>query len=286
MSHKQIAILYHGGCPDGFGGAYAAWKKFGNTAEYIPLKHGLPPPEDMDGRTLYFIDFCYPKEIMDKFVQEAASVTVLDHHLGVRDVTESMPEYVFDEKRSGATIAWSYFHPNTPAPTLLKYVEDGDLYKFALPDSRSVLSYSYAQRFNFEDWDKLMKELEDPESRKRLTERGSIYAEHFSILIHQIMHKASLVSFEGYECYLASASDLFSSDVGNGLVKIKPPIALIANIHGDVLNVSLRSDASVDVSAIARKYGGNGHPRASAFRIKWGDPLPWKVLKEHENPRH
>src|SRR3989344_3757446 len=43
--HKKIAVLYHGGCPDGFGGAYAAWKKFGNMAEYIPLKHGKPAPK-------------------------------------------------------------------------------------------------------------------------------------------------------------------------------------------------------------------------------------------------
>ncbi len=286
MSHKQIAILYHGGCPDGFGGAYAAWKKFGDTAEYVPLKHGLPPPNDMAGKTLYFIDFCYKKEIMDQFVTEAESVTVLDHHLGVREVTESMPHFVFDEKRSGATIAWRYFHHDAPVPVLLQYVQDGDLYTFTLPDSRAVLSYVYAQKFHFDTWDKLMRELEDVRTRTELVQRGTIYAEHFAILAQQIANKAAIVTFEGYECYFASAADMFSSDVGNLLAKLKPPLALVANMHGDVLNVSLRSDDSVDVSAIARKYGGNGHPRASAFRITWGDPLPWQVIKEHENPRH
>jgi len=284
--HKDIAILYHGGCPDGFGGAYAAWKKFGDTAEYIPVKHGKPAPEGLAGRKLFFVDFCYQKEIMDILIASAASVTVLDHHLGNRDVVESVPEHVFDEKRSGATIAWSYFHPDVSVPTLLKYVEDGDLYFFKLPDSRAILSYMYAQPFHFDTWDALSAKLENTRERATLIEKGKIYAEHFAILVEQIANKATVISFEGFECYLATAADMFASDVGNRLARLKPPIGVIVNLHGDIMNVSLRSNASVDVSAIARKYGGNGHPQASAFRLKWGDPLPWTVLQEHENPRH
>ena len=94
-----------------------------------------------------------------------------------------------------------------------------------------------------------------------------------------------LVSFEGYECYLASAANMFTSDVGNHLAHLRPPLGIIANLHGDMLHVSLRSGASLDVSAIARKYGGNGHPHASAFLLKWGEPLPWKVLNENEDTR-
>lgn len=280
--HRNTVILYHGGCPDGFGAAYAAWKKFGDTAEYIPVKHGRPAPEKLAGRKLYFVDFCYPQEIMDVIVKEAASVTVLDHHLGNRNVVESMPEYVFDEKRSGATIAWAYFHPDAPVPMLLKYVEDGDLYTFKIPDSRAAIAYLYAQPFNFDTWDALSARLENAPEHAALIARGKIYAEHFAILVEQISNKATLVSFEGFECYLATAADMFASDVGNRLATIKPPLGIIVNFHGDVMNVSLRSDPSVDVSAIARKYGGNGHPQASAFRLKWGDPLPWTVLKEEK----
>ena len=282
--HKEIAVLYHGGCPDGFGGAYAAWKKFGDTAEYIPVKHGRPVPEGLEGRKLYFVDFCYPQEIMDNIVKTVTSVVVLDHHLGNRDVVENISEHIFDEKRSGATIAWSYFHPDIPIPLLLKYVEDGDLYAFKLPDSRAVIAYTYAQPFHFDVWDMLAEKLENAAERSFLVERGKIYAEYLAILVEQLSNKATLVSFEGFECYLTTVPDMFASDVGNRLARIKPPVGIAVNFHGDVMNVSLRSDPSVDVSAIARKYGGNGHPQASAFRLKWGDPLPWTILKEHENP--
>jgi oligoribonuclease NrnB/cAMP/cGMP phosphodiesterase (DHH superfamily) len=286
MSDKKIVVLYHGGCPDGFGGAYAAWKKFGDTAEYIPAKYGQVINEGLAGKHLFFIDFCYQQDFMNKIVKTAESVTVLDHHLGARDVVESMPEYVFDEKRSGATIAWSYFNPDIPVPTLLKYVEDGDRYVFLLPDSRAVLAYAYAQKFTFEDWERLVQEFEDEKTRAILIEKGKIYAEHFAILVEQIANKAVLVSFEGFTCYLASAANMFTSDVGNHLARSRPPIGIIANLHGDVLHISLRSTPDVDVSAIARKYGGNGHPQASAFLLKWGDPFPWIVLTEDENTRN
>ena len=82
--------IYHANCPDGFGGAYAAWKKFGKDAEYIPVKHGNPVPDGLSDACVYLIDFCYPKEIMDSIVSGAASVTILDHHLGMKDVVESM----------------------------------------------------------------------------------------------------------------------------------------------------------------------------------------------------
>jgi oligoribonuclease NrnB/cAMP/cGMP phosphodiesterase (DHH superfamily) len=284
MNEKGIAILYHGGCPDGFGGAYAAWKKFGDTADYIPSKYGKPIPEGLGGKELYFIDFCYPQPIMDDIAKTAKSITVLDHHEGVRDVATKFPG-IFDSSRSGATIAWSYFHPDISVPTLLKYVEDGDRYVFKLPDSRAIIAYAYAQKFAFEAWDQLVQEFENDEMRGTLIEKGNIYAEHFAILTEQIANKAMLVSFEGYECYLASAANMFTSDVGNKLATLKPPLGIIANLYGDVLHVSLRSDPSLDVSAIARKYGGNGHPQASAFLLKWGDPLPWTILNENENPR-
>lgn len=281
--HKEIAILYHGGCPDGFGGAYAAWKKFGDAADYIPVKHQRPVPENLEGKELYFIDFCYPREIMNDLIAKAKSITVLDHHLGIKDVVESMPNFVFDASRSGATIAWSYFHPDTPTPRLLQYVQDGDLYTFALPDARAILSYVYARPFHFEEWGSLARDMENEDTFEKFVKMGKIYSEYFAILVEQIANKAALVQFEGYECYIAGAGDMFTSDVGNLLARKKPPISLVLNMEDDMVSVSLRSDGTVDVSALAKKYGGGGHPRASGFRLKWGNTLPWKKIHDNEN---
>lgn len=282
MTGARTIVLYHGNCPDGFGGAYAAWKKFGESAEYRPLSYGKPVPDDLAGAHLYFIDFCYAQEVMDRIKAEAASLTVLDHHLGTKETVESMPEHVFDNDHSGAVIAWTYFQSGTPVPLMLRYVEDGDLYRFVLPDSHALLTYLYTKPFEFSAWEALIPAVEDETARARMAALGTTYAEYGTILKAQIAERADLVRFEGYECYFASATKAFVSDLGHLLARKKPPLALIANTQPEGVRVSLRGDGSVDVAAIARKYGGNGHPNAAAFFLPWGTAIPWTPLPSTE----
>lgn len=287
MASQRTVILYHGGCPDGFGGAYAAWKKFGNSAEYTPLSRDTDRPTGFSGAKLYFIDFTYPQEIMDGYIAEADSVTVLDHHQGVEDVIVRMPEYRYDVTHSGACIAWEYFHPEIPVPELLKYIEQGDLYRTDLPNTEEILSYVYTRPQAFAEWSELEEKLADPHAREQIIKTGKAYAEHKSTIVEQIVQQAELVTFEGHTCYLGSSSKQFTSPVGHTLAERLPPIALVASVHAWGLRVSLRrSDDSVDLAAIARKYGGNGHPFAAAFSLKWGDPIPWKSAPDHEDSRN
>ena len=285
MSHKQIAILYHGGCPDGMGGAFAAWKKFGDSADYIPVKHGFPPPEHLEGKDVYLVDFCYPEMVMKELSKVVGSLTVLDHHEGIREVAQQYPG-VYDASHSGAVIAWTYFHPDTPVPKLLTYIEDGDLYRFILPHSRNILAYVYSSPFQvFEHLDVLAKELEDKIELERIITTGTFFSQHHEQIVEGLVHHADLVEFEGHECYLVGVTGEFTSDVGHRLYEMKPPIAIMLSAGATNIRVSLRSDESVDVAQIARKYGGNGHPRAAGFRLNYGETPPWRTVKTDENPR-
>ncbi|MBP6860694.1 MAG: hypothetical protein KBC38_03995 [Candidatus Pacebacteria bacterium] len=281
----KTIILFHGHCPDGFGGAYSAWKKFGDSAEYIPLKHGKEPVVVEPGNDLYFIDFCYPKDVMDAIAADAASLTILDHHLGTSEVVKSFPKGHFDNDHSGAVLGWQYFHPDTKVPTLLSYIEDGDLYRHTLPDSRALLAYIHTKPLSFESWDALVAELEDSKGLAAAISLGATYREHYGILASQMIDSAELVSFEGYEIYLASASSAFVSDVGNHLAKKKGPLALVGQVRPDGIRVGIRGDGSVDVAEIARKFGGNGHPSAAGFSLPWGTPIPWTPIEKDEDSR-
>lgn len=284
MNDTKTFVLYHAGCPDGFGGAYAAWKKFGDTATYIPLSHGDPTPEGLAGAQVYFIDFCYKREQMDAVVAIAKSVTVLDHHEGVQEVVEAMPEFVYDKNRSGASIAWTYFHPDTPLPKLLTFVEDDDLFRFALPDTKAVLAYLPLQPYDFSVWDALVTELENLETREVFLAKARIYREYFDLLVALAVGRAKKIMFEGYECYLGESLPMkpMESAIGNALAEKSGNLGLIVHSRRSAIRVSLRSQKGVDVSAIARKYGGNGHPQSSAFSLSYGDPIPWTVAEEEK----
>lgn len=284
-TRRTTAVLYHGNCPDGFGGAYAAWKKFGDAADYIPLSRSEEPPiEHAQGKNLYFIDFSYTAEVMNRFVEVAESMTVLDHHEGVRDVVESMPHYVFDNERSGAGIAWDFFHPDTPRPKLLTHVEDDDLFRFALPETKEVITYLEVQPFTFEVWDEIATALDDPSKRETLLAKAATYREYFDHLVALSVEHAKLVSFEGMQVYFATSHPLKSmkSLVGNQLSTKHPPLALVVSAHPDGYGVSIRGDGSVDVAKIAQKFGGNGHPSAAGFLIPREGPFPWEHIRTED----
>ncbi len=282
LPNERISVLYHGSCPDGFGGAFSAWKKFGDSATYHPVSYGKPIPEGLAGTHVYFIDCCYAQNVMDGIVKEATTVTMLDHHRGTQAVVESMQEHVFDNDRSGATIAWTYFHPDVPVPHLLRYIEDDDLYRFSDPDTHAVLSYVSIQPFTFERWEVLMEELEDSASREAFLKRVRVYGEYFEMLAEFATEHVKLVKFEGYEVTFATAHPFkpMKSLVGNLLAKKHGPFCLVVSAHPNGFGVSIRGDGTVDVSAIARKYGGNGHHDSSGFAIPADGNMPWELIEE------
>ncbi len=284
----RTVILYHGNCPDGFGGAYAAWKKFGDAAEYYALSRTAPGPEELHGATLYFIDFCYPQEVMDKYVAEAGRLIMLDHHKGVEDVVRAMPEFVFDANRSGSSIAWEYFHPGVPMPNLLRYVEDDDLFRFNLPETRPVLAYLAVQPHTFELWDAIAHDLDNPERAPHLIKKFEGYREYFDMLVEYTASRAKPVVFEGYTVYMVTVNTLktFISAVGASLREKHPPFAMLAHTFPGGMRISMRGDNSVDLAKIAQKYGGNGHPNSAAFSLNWGDPLPWKAVEDEDKNGH
>ncbi len=281
----RTIVFYHGSCPDGFGGAYAAWKKFGDLAEYIPLTRGDDPMPEVTGADLYFVDFVYEKERMDEIAKDANSLIVLDHHAGVQEVTESFPGSVFDNDRSGATLAWNYFHPGVPVPLLLSFVEDDDLFLFKLPDTRAVVSYLSVKPYAFESWDELREMLDDPAKSQEFLLKVRTYAEYFELLAQLAVDHAKLVLFEGHEVYFATAHPFkpMKSLVGNLLAKKKGPFALVVSAHPKGFGVSIRGDGTIDVSEIASRYGGNGHKSSSGFLIPAGGEMPWTIVEKDED---
>ncbi len=277
-----IVVIYHKKCPDGFGAAYAAWKKFGDTAAYLPAGYGDELPEGLEGKEIYILDFALEHPgAMEQLLQTAKRVVVLDHHQSSRAIAESVPEHVHDTARSGATIAWSYFHPDTPMPWLMKRLEDGDLYHFALPETHDIFSYLAVTPDDFQVWDALVHELEDDSTRPTLLEKAALATRYFESFAGLSVEAAKKVRFEGYECYFATTlpSITMRSHVAHALYEKLPPIALVVTAHPDGFGVSIRSDGSVDVSEIAAHYGGGGHPGSAGFFIKNGE-VPWVEIEE------
>lgn len=264
-STEQKVILYHGDCPDGFSAAWAAWKKLGESALYFPMQYRTAPPEEIKGREVYTLDFPYPKEAMEQqLLPVAKKVTIIDHHVGSKDLLSIVHESLYDEKHSGAVLSWHYFHPGVPVPKLLLYVEDMDLWLFKMPFAKEIGQVISSKQFGFKEWSMLAEQFEDPAIFEKLVEQGKILGEKTDKIVQKIVDNAEEVLFEGHQCLMAN-SPFFVSEVGAALVKKLPPMGIVWSRRKNRVVVSLRGDGTIDLNEIAKKYGGGGHPNAAAF---------------------
>jgi len=278
---KKIVVFYDGAnCNDGFGGAWAAWKKFGNKAEYIKAFRFVPAP-DLKNKEIYMIDFTYPEETVRKMIRQNKSVTALDHHEPAEKTIKLTKNYSYSLKHSGCFLAWQHFFPKKTMPLLLKYISDGDLWKFTLPRAKEILTFILLFDFNFKTWNKLASELENPKKRKECVKKGSAILAYRNKMMMDILEThGELVSFEGRKTLAVNAPRAFRSDIGMLIAEKIPPFGIVWSRRNGKISVSLRSIGKFDVAKIAKKYGGEGHKNAAGFTLKGDAKLPWKYIKQ------
>jgi oligoribonuclease NrnB/cAMP/cGMP phosphodiesterase (DHH superfamily) len=279
---KSVVVLYHMNCLDGFGSAWVAWKKFGSQAQYYAVApHQLPSDaEKIINADVYVIDSSLSLENINKLHKQKCTVTVLDHHISSEADVKQADDYVFDIKHSGAMLAWNYFFPKTKTPHLITYVEDGDLWNFAYPETDLIRNMLVLQGFDLKKWNTFARNLENSQKRKKILTEGKVVEQYRNELIKQSVEHAYLVHFEGYLVYaINETTEAIRSEVAHKLYEKHPPFAIVWALEKDAFHVSLRSNGSVDVSVLAKKYGGGGHKAASGFLWPAGKPLPWILGK-------
>lgn len=283
---KPVAILYHANCQDGFSAAWAAWKKFKNNADYLPVEHQLPPPELKD-KTVYLLDFSYKAEVMEEITKNNKELIIIDHHVTaekeVKTLTDSNKSdkhkitTILDMNRSGSALAWKHFHPKNKIPKIIQHVEDSDLWLFKKSRTKEITTVLSMTNFTFPDWEKFAKKLENKKTLSKIIEIGKNIESYKSALIQRLASKAVAVDFEGYKVNAVNSSILIS-EIGHELVRRNPPFGVIWYSDASKIKVSLRGNGSIDLTKIAEKYGGGGHKNAAGFKLKINQKLPWKNI--------
>lgn len=267
----QIVVFYHGNCPDGVAAAYAASRAFGEDgAEYIERQPGdaLPPVEP--GAFVYFLDTTPTRQDLLALAGVARKVTILDHHITAQETLVDLPENVeaiFDLDRSGAQIAWRYFHPKRAEPKVISHIADRDLWKFELRHTREIAAALSSYEHDISIFESL---IEEPLVYPQLISRGEAILRLQARQVEEALQQVRCGSVDFIDGFPAvNAPHFLASDVGNALLQ-RFPNAPFAGVYRDAADGSrrwsLRSmDDRVDVSAIAKRWGGGGHRNAAGM---------------------
>jgi uncharacterized protein len=257
-------VIYHADCTDGFGSAYAAWKLLGNRAEFHACKHGTKPPNVKD-KTVAILDFSFSNKVTKKMIKDAKALIVIDHHKSAVVELHDIPNTIFDMNKSGATLAWEFFHPGKEAPKFIQYITDRDLWKWELPYSKEFSAAFDMVPYEFEEFEK----FEDDSVFDDSVKRGSYILAYSKTVIKKVCDKAVSKKMNGHHVMVVNSSH-WMSEIG---AKLAPDcdFALIWFYDHDdaTIKVSLRAfHDHVDVSEISKKFGGGGHKKAAGFNLK------------------
>jgi len=252
-------ILYHAECADGFGAAWAIWKRFPN-ARFIPVKHGNPPPPELTAQIVVIVDFSYDRPTLERLAAETQALLVLDHHITAEKALTDLPYAYFDLKKSGAVLAWEWAHDH-PVPWLLEYIQDKDLWTWTLPSSREINAAIASHPFDFNLWNRF--------KQKELEQEGRAILRYEQELVNKLAAQAVLVDFQG-AIVPSVQSAILTSQIGERLAA-DYPFCIIWHDHEGRRYYSMRSrDDGTDVGAIAVSFGGGGHTHAAGFSIALG----------------
>jgi oligoribonuclease NrnB/cAMP/cGMP phosphodiesterase (DHH superfamily) len=260
-------VIYHGNCADGFTAAWCFWHRYGKGADYIAGEYQTPPP-DVKQRDVYMVDFSYSRAVVTEMLTEAASVTLIDHHkTAIEDLAGLAGLATFtDLNRSGATLAWDYLFPSEPRPILVNYIEDRDLWRFNLPNCREIHANILSYEYNFENWDRLMATSEQ-ELIKMLEAGVAIERKHHKDIAELVKVCKRYMTIGGHEVPVASLPYTLASEAANMMAENQPFAACYWDTEKTRVFGLRSTQTGLDVSEIAKQYGGGGHPRAAGFKV-------------------
>ena len=268
---RDSLVLYHAACADGFCAAWVWRTFFCRDAEFHAIQYGDDIcPGEVAGRDVAILDFSFKRDVLLELKAEARSLLVLDHHVTAQEELKGLDFCVFDMNKSGARLTWDYIcgqrghDADVDRPFLVDYTEDRDLWRFSLPDSDLVTEALRSYPRTFVYWDQLHASGLD-----LLRRDGTALVRMRDLTVDRAVRRFLLnptfCEIGGHRVPTVNAT-YFISEIAHGLAMNNPFAACFFVVSPTRYVYSLRSrEDGLDVSEIARRYGGGGHVHAAGF---------------------
>jgi len=298
-------VVFHYPCQDGLVSAWVAnlyHKANDKLIELYPIQHGTPlNVERLRNKKVLFCDYAPADCYIDDLEKDiCTSMMILDHHITAANRINKSYAY-FDMNRSGAGIAWDYFF-NSKRPDFINWVEDRDLWTWKYNETANFyagiqLVLSTLKTDNYDGMFNILDELYN------VPNKTSYYIELGDLINRSIQNKASSIAYNHSKkseryiremkeyniCIVNCPTDIIS-EVGSILTKdYNFDFAVLWRYNNPTAEyiVSMRSNnigkASIDVSEIAKQYGGGGHKNAASFSTKINPSVLFQTISNTSN---
>ncbi len=222
---QKIVSFYHADCVDGIAAHLALIHPLALSTPKATVNHR---PEDVAGYSfhykksndfylkyanavndadLYILDFSFPLEVTEAFIQRANKVVMVDHHEytpeyweGLNGLLKKYPDkfvVIYDQDYSGAVLTWEYLY-NT-VPTAIRLVGDRDTFKFHYPNTKDffagLMSYKMPNEVTSMLTHLINEELKDqpPRNLNGVVARGSVLHDYANSLYNTVTNESLML---------------------------------------------------------------------------------------------
>ena len=289
---------------------WAGIKDVETPIDFISINYGTPFPFNTikPNEQIWIVDYSIDPSEMLLLLDITKDVTWIDHHKTAIAKYVNFPHKIRGIRKDGVAacvLTWKYLHWWTgrgegkedfdakgeiPVADCIVLTGDRDVWNWKFGDTTKNF-YAGSQLYNTNPdssfwWNCLdheIKPLPLPNTGNATAQKkGQVFWDKL-LLSGEVIEKYKLqfykeltdyigyeTTFEGYKCFTVNVARI-SSDVFGDLIKQYD--ILLPHYHdGKQWTVSLYTKSEIDVSEIAKKYGGGGHKQASGFQC---DALPF-----------
>jgi len=223
---------------------------------------------------VWIVDFSIPVDDMQVLLERTTHVIWIDHHMtsiatygGVRfpALVDNIIPGMRVDGRAGCVLTYMYIHncEYEDVPEYIRLIGDRDVWKFEYGQRTKdfcmgigVLDLKPTSR----DWEKAKLAID------HYIEVGSginMYLTNWYSSYNKSWGYET--EFEGHTCFVVNGK--FPADASDEITK-KYDIAITTVYDGGVWTITFYSRKEIDVSEIAKKYGGGGHFGAAGCTLK------------------
>jgi oligoribonuclease NrnB/cAMP/cGMP phosphodiesterase (DHH superfamily) len=271
---SKIYCIYHSSDFDGICSAAIVNKHY-KCCELIGYNYTEEIINDIDiGSTVVLVDLTLSIEEM-QWLDRNTNFIWIDHH-------KNRIEQIYDiglinisglrntkQEFAACDLTWMYFYPNEEMPDIIKLLGRYDVWDHYtidviylqyglknIPDIYNPKSHFWTEQIYNNDYQQYVND-------------GKIIYTYLKQYIEYIINNTSYTKeIDGYIWQIINVSFDISPFLKDVIDWTKIDVVCSYRIGQYYTGVSLRSNSdNVDVSKIARKYGGNGHVRSAGMKL-------------------
>ncbi len=277
------SICFHHNDPDGHASGAIVKYALGDKVSLVESDYdGTPIPWDLveQAEQVIVTDFSFSVDQMQRLA-DGRELVWIDHHKSALAEFEGIADEwpgIRDISEAACVLTWQYFFPERPVPRAIVLIGDRDIWRWAEKDTGAFGSSLFNQDHlasNATFWKPLLED--DAPTLEKMIKEGAWLREITLRDIDNLMEARSFeVEFEGYQTLAVNRRG--TGDIGNygrdRGYEIVYTYADKMQLDGLTTVVTLYSN-KIDVSVIAKRYGGGGHAGAAGFSFpRSATPFP------------